>query len=173
MLPELFARGGPGAAWRLKALGFARAPGLWGALAVLVLMLAFPPGPLRGQDNLDEAAGTFTRLWSEGDLGGIEELFGDGHVSLFLEDRSYVSIPPRNARATLKDYLSRRGSGTATVVRTERTGLEPQLGFAQVEWSIPLPGTPEVQRYTVFVELAGTGDGWRVTEIRILSPGRD
>ena len=150
-----------------------RTLGLRGALVILGLMLALPPGPLGAQDSFEEAAGTFTRLWSEGDLGGIEELFGDGPVSLFLEDRSYISIPPRNARATLRDYLGSRGSGTATVVRTERTGLEPHLGFAQVEWGIPEPGTPEVQRYTVFIELARTGDGWRVTEIRIISPGRD
>jgi hypothetical protein len=147
--------------------------GLWGALALFALMLTVPPGPLCAQDSFEEAAGTFTRLWSEGDLGGIEELFGDGPVSLFLEDRSYVSIPPRNARATLRDYLGRRGNGTATVVRTERTGMEPHLGFAQVDWGIPLSGTSEVQLYTVFVELAGTGDGWRVSEIRILSPRRD
>ena len=164
MIPGRLTHDWPGAE------GWAR---VWSGLAILGLMLAFQPGPLRGQVSFEEAAGAFTRLWSEGDLGGIEELFGDGPVSLFLEDRSYVSIPPRNARATLRDYLGRRGSGTATVVRTERTGMEAHLGFAQVEWGIPLPGTPEVQRYTVFVELAGTGDGWRVTEIRILSPGRD
>ena len=173
MPPELFAHDGPGVAWRPGAWGSVRTTVLGGALAVLGLTLAFLPGPLRGQASLEEAAATFTRLWTEGDLGGIEEFLGDGPISLFLEDRSYVSIPPRNARATLRDYLGRHGSGTATLVRTERTGLDPMLGFAQVEWGIPLPGTPEVQRYTVFVELAGTSDGWRVTEIRILSPGGD
>ncbi len=173
MPPELFAHDGPGVAWRLGAWGSVRTPVLAGALAVLGLTLAFLPGPLRGQASLEEAAGTFTRLWAEGDLGGIEDFLGDGPISLFLEDRSYVSIPPRNARATLRDYLVRHGSGTATVVRTERTGLDPILGFAQLEWDIPVPATPEVLRHTVFVELAETSDGWSVTEIRILSPGRD
>ncbi len=173
MPPELFAHDGPGVAWRLGARVSARTPVLGGALAVLGLTLALLPGPLRGQASLEEAAGTFTRLWTEGDLGGIEEFLGDGPISLFLEDRSYLSVPPRNARATLRDFFVRHGGGTATVVCTGRTGLDPVRGFAQLEWDIPLPGTPEVLRHTVFVELAETSDGWRVTEIRILSPGRD
>ena len=173
MPPELFAHDGPGVAWRLGAWGSVRTPVLGGALAVLGLTLAFLPGQLRGQASLEEAAANFTRLWTEGDLGGIEDFLGDGPISLFLEDRSYVSIPPRNAWATLRDYLVRHESGTATVVRTERTGLDPILGFAQLEWDIPLPGTPDVLRHTVFVELTETSDGWSVTEIRILSPGRD
>ena len=172
MSAELFAHDGPGVAWRLGAWGSVRTPVLGGALAVLCLTLALLPGPLRGQASLEEAAGTFTRSWAEGDLGGIEDFLGDVPVSRFLEDRSYVSIPPRNARATLRDYLARHGGGTATMVRTERTGLDPIRGFAQLEWDIPLPGTPEVLRHTVFVELVETNDGWRVTEIRILSPGR-
>jgi len=173
MPPELFAQNGSGVAWRLGARVSVGTPALWGALAVLGLTLAFLPGTLQGQASLEEAAGTFTRLWTEGDLGGIEELIGDGPISLFLEDRSYLSIPPRNARATLRDFFVRHGGGTATVVRTGRIGLDPPLGFAQLEWDIPLPGTPEVLRHTVFIELAETSDGWCVTEIRILSPGSD
>ncbi len=173
MSPEALAHDGPGVPWRLEAWRSVWAPVRGGALAVLGLTLAFLPGPLHGQASLEEAAGVFTRLWTEGDLGGIEELFGDGPVSLFLGDRSYVSIPSRNARATLRDYLDRLGSGTATVVRTERTGLDPILGFAQLEWDIPLPGTPEVLRHTVFVELAETSGGWSVAKIRVLPPGRD
>ena len=173
MSPEPSAHDGPGVACRLEARGSVRTPVLGGALAVLALALAFLPGPLHGQASLEEAVATFTRLWAEGDMGGIEEYLRDGPVSFFLEGRSYLSIPPRNARATLREYLGRHGSGTATVVRTERMGLDPILGFAQLEWDIPVPATPEVLRHTVFVELAETSDGWSVTEIRVLAPGRD
>jgi hypothetical protein len=96
----------------------------------------------------------------------VARLLSAGGVALHLLDQSEPAAGVRQARAALEELLGRRGS--ARLMRVEELGGAPARGFAELQWEVAEPGSPEGLRYVVFLGFVAEEDGWRIAEIRVL-----
>ncbi len=54
------------------------------------------------------------------------------------------------------------------IARVEELGGAPRRGFAELEWEVMEPGSPEGLRYVVFLGFVAGEPGWRIAEVRVL-----
>jgi len=59
-------------------------------------------------------------------------------------------------------------SGRVRIARVEELGGAPRRGFAELEWKVMEPGSPEELRYVVFLGFVAGEPGWRIAEARVL-----
>jgi ketosteroid isomerase-like protein len=129
-------------------------------------------GPLVGnssaaaQSSLSSVAGSVASAWAQGDADAVARLISPGGVALHLLDQSQPAAGVRQARAALAELMGRRGS--ARLMKVEELGGAPARGFAELQWEVTEPGSPEGLRYVVFLGFVAEGDGWRIAEIRVL-----
>jgi hypothetical protein len=139
---------------------------LWLAVALAL------SGPLTGnssaaaQSSLSSVAGSVASAWAQGDADGVARLISPGGVALHLLDQSQPAAGVRQARAALAELMGRRGS--ARLMKAEELGGSPARGFAELQWEVAEPGSPEGLRYVVFLGFVAEADGWRIAEIRVL-----
>jgi hypothetical protein len=89
-------------------------------------------------------------------------------IRLHLPGEDHQLIRPHQARAALDVFLRQYSSGRTEVSRISPTGEGSEEGFAEVRWVTGSPGLAEPVIFTVFIGYGLTGDGWVVTEIRVL-----
>ena len=130
------------------------------------------PGRGLAQENqeaaLREAALSFAQAWVDGEGGALEEKMDVGGIRLHLQGEDFVSIPPRQARASLRSFMERYEGGEAEIVRVAEMGGDPFQGFSEIRWGCRVSGTFEPVIFTLFVAYAWTETRWVVTEIRVL-----
>jgi hypothetical protein len=136
------------------------------ALALALAALLVGNSPAAAQTSLGSVAGSVAGAWAQGDAGQVARLLSPGGVALHLLDQSEPAAGVRQARAALEELLSRRGS--ARLMRAEELGGAPARGFAELQWEVAEPGSPEGLRYVVFLGFVAEEDGWRIAEIRVL-----
>lgn len=133
--------------------------------AFLALLLAAAPAQAQ---RLDQTMARVAAMWARGDVRGLTRHAAASGFALRLDASPSGPVGSRQAAAALRrlfedgETLSVR-PGIAKVV-----GGEPTRAFGELEWITRPRGTTIPERRTVFVALVREGDGWRVTEIRVM-----
>jgi hypothetical protein len=143
---------------------FAR-PRAW-ALVIALAALCLGSSGAAAQTSLATVAGSVAGAWAQGDADGVARLLSPGGVALHLLDQNQPAAGVRQARAALEELLGRRGS--ARLMRVEELGGAPPRGFAELQWEVAEPGSPDGLRYVVFLGFVAEADGWRIAEVRVL-----
>jgi len=141
-----------------------RIPCLTVALALAGLFVG--NSRVAAQAPLASVAGSVASAWAQGDADAVARLLSPGGVALHLLDQSQPAAGVRQARAALAELMGRRGS--ARLIKVEELGGAPARGFAELQWEVAEPGSPEGLRYVVFLGFVAADGGWRITEVRVL-----
>ena len=137
------------------------------ALALALLGSGTGSSPAAAQQlPLGEIAAAVAGHWSNGNADAIARLMSESGVALYLLDQSQPAAGIRQARAALAALLGR--SGRVRIARVEELGGAPRRGFAELEWEVMEPGSPEGLRYVVFLGFVAGEPGWRIAEVRVL-----
>ena len=135
-------------------------------LALTVAALCAGRSSAAAQSSLSSVAASVAGAWAQGTADGVARLLSPGGVALHLLDQSQPAAGVRQARAALEDLLGRRG--TARLMKVEELGGAPARGFAELQWEVSEPGSPEGLRYVVVLGFVAEEDGWRIAEVRVL-----
>ena len=138
--------------------------------SVLILAMAlgcFPTSP-SPQSTLEDAALRFARAWFQGGGGGLERLMKAGGIRLHLPGEEHRSVPPRQARAALDDFLKRHPGSEPRVIRATTSEGDPRRGLAELRLEPRAVEGGEAVIFSLFVGFSLEPDGWVVTEVRIL-----
>jgi hypothetical protein len=119
------------------------------------------------QPSLEDAAGRFAGLWSLGDVGRITDLLASEGIRLHLGRVGHNSLPPRQARAALRDFLGEHRSDGVRLDTVSEVGGSPPRGFAEISWETVVLGTSETLHYIVFVGFILEDEIWRISEVRV------
>lgn len=142
---------------RRVRLGFACAAG--------ALLLA--AAPAHGQDLqqvLDQAAAALHR----GDAGALAQLAAGAGMSVDVDGRAVGPLARRQAAAVIRRLFEDRESVGARTTMSRVVGGDPPRAFGEINWTLRVRGTTIPVRSTIFVALVREGEGWRITEIRLL-----
>jgi hypothetical protein len=131
----------------------------------LVVLAALVP---LAQPGLEEQARTFAEAWGEKDAEGLREAMAEGGIRLHLPGEEHHLISPRQAEAALTAFLERYEGGDVRISRVALTGESPNRGYSELDWATGSPGVTGPVKFTVFVAFSARGNGWVVTEIRVL-----
>ena len=134
-------------------------------LALGLTLLGAAPAA-HAQSSLSSVAGSVAGAWGQGDADAVARLLSSGGVALHLLDQSQPAAGVRQARAALQELLSGRGS--ARLMKVEELGGAPARGFAELQWEVAEPGSPQGLRYVVFLGFVSEAEGWRIAEVRVL-----
>jgi len=117
---------------------------------------------------LQDQAIRFAQAWVNGEGKRLEGMMAPQGIRLHLQGEEHLSIPPRQAGASLLAFLERYEGGEAEVFRVSHVGGDASRAFTEIRWGCRVSGTAEFVTFTLFVAFARTETGWMVTEIRIL-----
>lgn len=139
-------------------------------LGVLVNPVPLPgPGGAGPQPALEPVALRFAEAWQAADGQALGGMLRSSGIHMDLRRERHVSIQPRQAQAALREFLHGFSRGEAQVVQAAPAGGDPRKGFADIRWRTQSLGGGVEVTFTVFVAFALEGEGWRVTEVRVLS----
>lgn len=141
-----------------------------GAATLAPASPAFAQGGPPGDPDLAAVARRIAGIWGGGELDAVASLLDSGGVQVQVPGEVGGSLAPRKARAVLGRVLEAHGTSGIEVVRASPAGGTPARGFAELRWSAVPRGTSQVLRYTLFVGLVHGSEGWRIYEIRVLTP---
>ncbi len=136
-------------------------------LGGVLAALAIPSARCLGQ-SLEEASAEFARRWGAGEVSSLERSLSRSGVRLQWEARRVGSLDRRHAGASIREYLASRQGLATSVTRVEEVEGDPPRGYAEIRWESRIEGTSDILARTVFVAFRAEGDGWHVTEVRVL-----
>ncbi|MGH7466086.1 MAG: hypothetical protein ACREK1_12970 [Longimicrobiales bacterium] len=134
---------------------------------VLAAVLLTAAGSASAQ-RLDRVLQHVATAWHKGDVRTITTLGAREGISLDVDGSTVGPLGRRQSAAVLRRVFDDRESLSA-VPRVSRTvGGQPARAFGEVTWTTRARGTTIPERATLFVAFVHEGDGWRITEIRLM-----
>ncbi len=141
-------------------------------------IVLFVAGPSAGWDtsepssapamNLGEAVEEVARAWGQGSVDSLTQLFSSAGVVLHLHRETNTPLPPRQARAALRDFLRGYETAEIRVIRVSEAGGEPAKGYGELHWAAVPAGTSQPVELAIFVGFLQEEGRWRVSEVRLL-----
>lgn len=139
------------------------------ALACAALTAAPRPAQAQLQSELARTFRDFSEYWSRGNANGIARMGASTGVSLDLDDGAMGPLGYRQVAALLHRLFDEVETVSVYTGMLESVGGNPPRAFGSLTWTSRAHGTRLPVRRTVYFSLAWDGgDGWRVTEIRLL-----
>ena len=136
---------------------------------ILAGLLGVQPQTAAPDPDLEATALRFARAWALGDGKTLEGMMRSAGVRIHLLGEDHRSIPPRQARAALEDFMERYPGEEPQITRTATAEGDPGLGLAELRLTPGAPAGAGSVIFTLFVGFALDPEGWVVTEVRILS----
>ncbi len=137
------------------------------ALVITMLALLTPAAPARAQ-GLEETMARVASMWERGDVRGLTGQAAASGFALELDARASGPVGSRQAAAALRRLFEDRETVSVRPGVAKVVGGEPTRAFGELQWITRPRGTTIPERRTVFVALVREGQGWRVTEIRVM-----
>ena len=137
-------------------------------VAIFALLAAVPLHAQATPAQLERFVGTVAQLWKAGDAGAIAGLVPAGGQVLLDTGSGSESVNSRHAAAALRALFGDRQGTSARLVRATLAGGTPARGFGQLEWVFRTRGAPMTRSQTVYIGAVWTGEGWRISEIRVI-----
>ena len=117
---------------------------------------------------LEVTAVGFARAFASASADELSRLMAPAGIRLQIEGSGRGGLSPRQAVASILEFIRRYEGGRAVVNRAEPLSGSPDRGFAEVLWSARAAGTSDQLGLAIFLGLARDGEEWRVDEIRLL-----
>ena len=122
-------------------------------------------GPAVAQ-TLEVVESRFVQAWVDRDAGALQDLLAES-VRLQFPDDEYLGVTPRQAGARLGAFLADYPGRRPDRLRGGTVEGRADRAFAEFSW-VPLAESGSSGTFVLFVGLRRQGDGWRISEIRIL-----
>ena len=135
---------------------------------VLPLMLLLASSVPAAAQELGPAMNRLVQAWQRADVGALSELAAASGISLSLEGQRVGPLQPRQATSALRRVFEQRETISARLGMAKEVGGEPPRAFVEIAWITRTRGTTIPEETTVFFALEREGDGWRITEIRLI-----
>ncbi len=119
-------------------------------------------------NELEAVSLGFARAVADGAFGELSGLFVPTGIRLQLDGPAHAGISPRQAVASLREFLRGFEQDRTLLSRASNVDGSPDRGFAEVLWSGRAAGTSDQVRRTLFLGLVRNGGDWRVDEIRLI-----
>ena len=117
-----------------------------------------------------EVATRFASAWEARDDGGIQGLLSPAGVRLRLDGDGHGGVAPRRVLRALESYWRDRTGGEVTVTSVSLMETEESRAYGELEWLGVNEVTGEAFEATIFLGLSEGEEGWRVDEIRTITP---
>jgi hypothetical protein len=135
---------------------------------LLVLTLLAAVSTSASAQNLDSALQRVASAWQRGEVGAITGMAARGGMTINVDGGSVGPLGSRQAAAALRRVLDDRLSVSARPTMSRTLGGQPARAFGEITWTARARGTTMPERATLFVAFVQEGDGWRITEIRLM-----
>lgn len=139
-------------------------------LVLLALLFAATPAPAQRATPapLDAFIREVAYLWSGSDARALAELMPESAELILDTGAGMEAVQPRHAAAALRALFAGRQSVSVRPVRITMAGSRPPQGFGELTWSFRSRGSPTAQNTSVYIGVAWTEEGWRITELRLM-----
>lgn len=136
-------------------------------LGFAILALILVAAPARAQE-LEATMARVAQMWARGDVRGLTRHAAESGFALRLDANPGGPVGSRQAAAALRRLFEHDETVSVKPGVAKVVGGQPTRAFGELEWITRPRGTTIPERRTVFVALVREGDGWRVTEIRVM-----
>lgn len=137
------------------------------SLALTAAMLFALAAPASSQ-NIDAALQRVASAWQRGQVGTITGMSSRNGMMINVDGGSVGPLGARQAAAALRRVFEDRESVSARPTMSRSLGGDPARAFGEITWTTRARGTTIPESATLFVAFVQEGDGWRITEIRLM-----
>lgn len=117
-----------------------------------------------------DVASSFAQAWQARDDNAIQRLLSPNGVRLRLDGDGHGGVTPRRVLRALASYWSERTRGEVTVKGVSLMETEKDRAYGELSWLGVNEVTGEAFEATIFLGLSEGEEGWRVDEIRTITP---
>lgn len=110
----------------------------------------------------------FVQLWSDGEVTEIVQLIGDENVLLLDTGDGTEAATGRHAAAALRVLFGERQTTALEALSVTVASQDPPGGFGELSWTFRNRDMPGEQARSIYVAAIRDGDGWRISELRLL-----
>ena len=137
------------------------------ALLFAAALTAAALSPAAAQD-LGPVLQRVASSWHKADARAVAALGSEAGISLDVDGSTVGPLGTRQAAAVLRRVFDDRESVSAAPRVSRTVGGDPARAFGEITWTTRARGTTIPERATLFVAFVREGDGWRITEIRLM-----
>jgi len=140
----------------------------------IVLLLSGALGlPAQAQDvqvevPLEEFVREVVQLWLSADVTAIVSLMQESDRLVLDTGTGIENANSRHAAAALRALFAESETVGTRAVRVTVASARPPQGFGELAWTFRARGSPGEQARSIYVAAAWEGDGWKITELRLM-----
>lgn len=120
------------------------------------------------QDDLAHVFKVVSTAWARGNASAVAHMSSSDGVSVDISGGPVGPIGERQVAALLRRLFDDVETVGVHEGMLERVGGTPPRAFGSITWMSRTRGTRVPVRTTVYFALALSGDGWRLTDIRLM-----
>ncbi|MGI9626761.1 MAG: hypothetical protein ACR2QM_07995 [Longimicrobiales bacterium] len=126
--------------------------------------------PVSGQTP-EALAEQFAQAWQNQSQSAVVELLASDGITLRLEGDLHGGVGQKRVLAALQSYWEERRVADVVVVNVSTMEGGAPRAYGELSWNGVNDMTGEAFGATIFLGLQGSDDGWRIDEIRTITPG--